>query len=78
MVEDVDVSFRRQDFHHKAEFDKVEQKTDEEHEDDGNVRCNGKHHCWLRLRRTLSGAFLFSRYIFRRGQNDFSPSFVMT
>ena len=47
MVEDVDVSFRRQDFHHKAEFEKVEQEADEEHEDDGNVRCNGKHHCWL-------------------------------
>ena len=40
MVEDVDVSFRRQDFHHKSEFDKIEQKANEEHEDDGNVRCN--------------------------------------
>ena len=47
VVEDVDVSFRRQDFHHKSEFEKVEQKANEEHEDDGNVRCNGKHHCWL-------------------------------
>ena len=62
MVEDVDVSFRRQDFHHKAEFCQVEQKANEEHEDDGNVRCNGKHHCWLGLRRTLSEAVLFSAH----------------
>ena len=57
MVEDVDLSFCRQDFHHKSEFGKVEEKPDDECEDDGNVRggvrgvrggVRGGNHCRLK------------------------------
>ena len=42
VVEDTDLSFRREDFDHNAEFGDVEEEPSEECEDDGNVE-GGKH-----------------------------------
>ena len=43
LVENFDLSFCRQDFHHKLEFGNVEESGNEECEDDGNV--GRRSHC---------------------------------